>query len=123
ADGHGRGGGVTVAIEIHKHLVARNPKPFPDCLYDAQVRLMRDDTGDVSDGEASLIDRFPGRRQHRGHGLFIDFLTRHVDRLQIQMRVFPRDRRLRSPPGMNKMSVYSPSLPMLVLMTPCALPR
>src|SRR5205807_9244164 len=27
------------------------------------------------------------------------------------------------PPGMNKISVYWPSLPMWVLMTPCVLPR
>ncbi len=88
---------------------------------------MRDDArGDVSDGEArSLIDRFPAAASIARTALFMqDFLTRHVDRLQIQMRAFSNVIGVFDPhPGMNKMSVNSPSLPMLVLMTPCALPR
>src|SRR5438132_9600373 len=58
---------------------------------------MRNDTSDVVDGEPGLIDRFSRSCQHRSDSLFINFLARHVYRLQTQVRVLRGDRRLRSP--------------------------
>jgi len=53
-----RSGSISVAVQIHKHLIARNTEPICDCFNDAEIRLMWNNAGNVLDGESSLIEDF-----------------------------------------------------------------
>src|SRR5436190_14025900 len=87
---------ISVSIKVNENFLARNSEPFPDRFDNSKVRLMWNYASDVIDGEASLVDGFSGCRQHCDDSLFINFLSRHVNRLQMQMRVFRGDWRFRS---------------------------
>src|SRR4029077_5612751 len=88
---HGRSGGVAVAVQIHKHFVARNAEPVGDRFNDAQIGLMRNDTGDVLNGKPGLSESLFRSLQHRRDSLFVHFLARHVDRRQMHIHVLSRD--------------------------------
>src|SRR5438445_6378789 len=90
-DGYGRSRGIAVAIQIHKHFVARYAETFCDSLEDAQICLVRNDTGDVFNGKASLVEGLFGCVQHRDDRLFVHFLAGHVDRCQMHVRIFTSD--------------------------------
>src|SRR5438445_8068016 len=63
-DGYGRSRGIAVAIQIHKHFVARYAEPVCDSLDAAQICLARNDTGDDFNGIASLVEGVFGCLQH-----------------------------------------------------------
>ena len=60
---------------------------------------MRNDAGNVVDGKSGLVEDFPGRVEHCGDSLFVNFFPGHVDRLQIQIDVFTCDRASRTAAG------------------------
>ena len=95
-DGNGGSGGVPVAIQIHEKTLHRNFHPIGDRFDDADICLVRDDAGDVVDRQAGFIERFLRGIEHRDDGLLVNFLARHVDGLQVLMRVVPRDRLART---------------------------
>ena len=53
---------------------------------------MRNNAGDIVDGKPSLVEDFLGRVQHCGDSLLVNFLAGHVDRSQMQIDIFARDR-------------------------------
>ena len=53
---------------------------------------MRNDAGNIIDRQPSLIERFLRSAQHGDDGLLVNFLARHVNGLQMLIRVFARDR-------------------------------
>src|SRR5215472_9769420 len=57
---------------------------------------MRNNAGDVFDGESRLVERLFGRVQHRDDSLFVHFLASHMDGSQVHVRIFTRDRTTRS---------------------------
>src|SRR2546423_3379927 len=65
---------VAVAIDIDENLLSGNPEPLSDSFDDAQIRLMRNNAGDVIDGETGLFDRFPRGPEHGRDGLLVNFL-------------------------------------------------
>src|SRR5207249_11043837 len=94
--GDGRSGRIAVAIQIHKHLVAGNAESIRDGLDDADIRLMRNNAGNVLDGGSGLVEDFPGGVQQSVDSLFVNFLAAHVDRCQMHIDIFPRDQAART---------------------------
>src|SRR5438093_8639585 len=98
-DRYCRSGSVSITIEIYKHLLPRNAEPIRDCFDDPDVCLVRNDAGDVLDGQSSLVEGFLGRLQHCAHRLFINLFADHVDRVQVKVDIFARDRTARAAAG------------------------
>src|SRR6185369_3666249 len=73
-----------------------------DSFNDSDIRLMRDDTCDVIDGEAGFGERFLRSRKHGDHGLLINIFAGHVDGLKVVVSVFAGYRRLATTSGHEK---------------------
>ena len=57
---------------------------------------MRNDASNVVDRQARLLEGFFCRAQHGGDGLFVDFLSGHVNGLEIKIDIVARDRAART---------------------------
>ena len=101
-DGNGRRRSVAVTIQIHENFFDRDLQAIGDRLNDADIGLVRDDAGDVVDRQASFFQSLFCGVDHRGDGLFVNFLARHFDCLQVIVDVVPRDRMARTAAGHPK---------------------
>src|ERR1700730_3485913 len=102
SDGHGRGGSVSIAVEVHVKFLERNVETIGNSFDDAQVRLMRYDTSDVVNRQARFFERFLSSAQHCDHRLLVNFFARHVNRRQVLTDIVPRDWATRSSTGHKK---------------------
>src|SRR5204862_5617752 len=90
-DSYGGSRSVAVAVEIHKHFVPGDTEPIGDRFDDAQVGLMRNDTGNVFNGKPRLIESLFRCVEHRYDSLFVHFLSGHVYRRQVHVHIVPCD--------------------------------
>ena len=77
-DGDGRGGSVTVTIEVRKKLLGPRAEAFPHGVNDAAVGLMRDDAFDFGDVKLAPPHGFRGGREHGLDGVLEGFLAFHA---------------------------------------------
>src|SRR5438132_12263281 len=73
----GRGRSVAVLVEIHVELFDRNLQTIGDAFDDPEIGLMRDDTGNVIDGQSGFLQSLSGSVEHGYDRLFVNFLAGH----------------------------------------------
>src|SRR5580704_4839649 len=91
-DGDCRRRRIPVFLQIHIKLLDRQAHPMSDCLDDSHVCLMRDDTGNIFVFQVCRFQSTVRGVGHSGHGLFVGFLTLHLDRVELLSDVFQGDR-------------------------------
>jgi len=91
-DGNRRCGGVAVFVEIDEDPFVRHGKAVGDGVDDAQIRLMRDDAGDVFRMQAGALDDFFSGLLHARHGMLEDFLALHFEGEEMVIDVAGGDR-------------------------------
>jgi hypothetical protein len=95
-DGHGRGRGVAVFVQIHEKSFHRNMQLGRDCLDDAQVCLVRNETLDVIDRQPGALDRLFRGRHHALHRMAINFAAGHFHGVELAVHVLRGERKARS---------------------------
>src|SRR5207302_6606225 len=78
SDGDGGGGGVAVAVEVHHELGRRDAQLREGGVDDTLVDLVRDDQGEVPDGQAAVGHRLLGQLADGAHGEPEDLAAVHA---------------------------------------------
>ena len=81
--------------QVEEKFLLRHLQPVGDGVDDAEIRLVRDDAGDVVDGQSGAFERLHAGAGHGADRLFERLLAQHLDRVETLIEIFLGDRTAR----------------------------
>ncbi len=90
SDGDTGSARVSIFLYINEHLILRRTEAFSDGGNNPQIRLMRDDTADLANGQTATIESLRGSGHHGIDGVLKGFLAVHPQEMHAFLEAFQR---------------------------------